>query len=148
MDGIYVRMNEGMLPPDTPFKGPTLSVMWHIFSFTFLTALGLRCCVRDFLQFQPVGATLRCRTCSSPVVVFLVEENGASVVAVHGLSSCTRGLSCPKAGSIFPDQGWNPRPLHWQADSQPPDRQESHLLSHPQHFISPVTLPQPSLTLP
>ena len=34
------------------------------------------------------------------------------VVVVHGLSrSVARG--------IFPDEGWNPRPLHWQVDSYP-----------------------------
>ena len=29
------------------------------------------------------------------------------------------GLSCSVACGIFPDQGSNPCPLHWQADSQP-----------------------------
>ena len=29
------------------------------------------------------------------------------------------GLSCSAACGIFPDQGSNPCPLHWQADSQP-----------------------------
>ena len=35
-----------------------------------------------------------------------------SVVVAHG-------LSCYAACGIFPDQGSNPCPLHWQADSQP-----------------------------
>ena len=34
----------------------------------------------------------------------------ASVVVAHG-------LSCSAARGIFPDQGSNPCPLHWQADS-------------------------------
>ena len=34
------------------------------------------------------------------------------------LSSCGTGLSCPMACGIFPDQGSNPCPLHWQVDSQ------------------------------
>ena len=29
------------------------------------------------------------------------------------------GPSCSAACGIFPDQGSNPCPLHWQADSQP-----------------------------
>ena len=29
------------------------------------------------------------------------------------------GLSCSAVCGIFPDQGTNPCPLHWQADSQP-----------------------------
>ena len=36
----------------------------------------------------------------------------ASVVVAHG-------PSCSVACGIFPDQGSNPCPLHWQADSQP-----------------------------
>ena len=36
----------------------------------------------------------------------------ASVVVAHE-------LSCSAACGIFPDQGSNPCPLHWQADSQP-----------------------------
>ena len=44
-----------------------------------------------------------------------------------GFSSCghlgsvvvARGLSCSAARGIFPDQGSNACPLHWQADSQP-----------------------------
>ena len=27
------------------------------------------------------------------------------------------GLSCPSTCGIFPDEKWNPRPLHWQVDS-------------------------------
>ena len=37
--------------------------------------------------------------------------------------------SCSTACGIFPDQGLNPCPLHWQADSQPPRHQGS-----PHHF--------------
>ena len=29
------------------------------------------------------------------------------------------GFSCPKARGVFPDQGLNLCPLHWQVDSQP-----------------------------
>ena len=43
-----------------------------------------------------------------------------SVVVAHG-------LSCSVACGIFPDQGSNPCPLHWQADSQPLCHQGSPL---------------------
>ena len=56
-------------------------------------------------------------------------------VAVHRLSLVAtsicnslvvaHGLSCSAAHGIFLDQGWNPCPLHWQADSQPLDHQGS-----------------------
>ena len=37
-------------------------------------------------------------------------QSAASVVVVHG-------LGCPSACGIFPGQGLNPCPLHWQSDS-------------------------------
>ena len=40
------------------------------------------------------------------------SRHAGSVVVAHG-------LSCSVARGIFPDQGSNPCPLHWQADSQP-----------------------------
>ena len=36
-----------------------------------------------------------------------------------GSAIVAHGLSCSVACGIFPDQGSNPCPLHWQADSQP-----------------------------
>ena len=67
-------------------------------------------------------------------VASLVEEHRpqgmqASVVAACGLSSCgsqilslgsivvAHVLNCFVACGIFPDQGSNPCPPHWQADS-------------------------------
>ena len=40
------------------------------------------------------------------------SRRAGSVVVAHG-------PSCSMACGIFPDQGSNPCPLHWQADSQP-----------------------------
>ena len=40
------------------------------------------------------------------------SRHAGSVVVAHG-------PSCSAAYGIFPDQGSNPCPLHWQADSQP-----------------------------
>ena len=40
------------------------------------------------------------------------SRRAGSVIVAHG-------LSCSVACGIFPDQGSNPGPLHWQADSQP-----------------------------
>ena len=52
------------------------------------------------------------------------SRRAGSVVVAHG-------PSCSAACGIFPDQGSNPCPLHWQADSQPLRHRESpisHLL--------------------
>ena len=45
-----------------------------------------------------------------------------------GSAIVAHGRSCSAACGIFPDQGSNPRPLHWQADSQPLRHQGSPLL--------------------
>ena len=77
----------------------------------------------------------------------------ASVVAAPGLESTSsivlaQGFSCSTACGIFPDQGLNPCPLHWQADSLPLSYQGSpaddfHVLSllHPQALSSVSLLP-------
>ena len=46
------------------------------------------------------------------------SSRAGSVVVAHG-------PSCSVACGIFPDQGSNPCPLHWQADSQPVRHQGS-----------------------
>ena len=59
----------------------------------------------------------------------------ASAVAVRGCRSCglwstasvvvVQGFSCSVVCGIFPNQGLNPCPLHWQADSLPLSHQGS-----------------------
>ena len=50
---------------------------------------------------------------SRPLLLWSTGSRRAdSVVVAHG-------PSCSAACGIFPDQGSNPCPLHWQADSQP-----------------------------
>ena len=46
------------------------------------------------------------------------SRRAGSVVVAHG-------PSCSAACGIFPDQGSNPCPVHWQADSQPLHHQGS-----------------------
>ena len=66
------------------------------------------------------------------------SRRAGSVVVAHGLS---RSTAC----GIFPDQGSNPCPLHWQADSQPLRHQGSPVsffikqlkeLSFPSHHLT------------
>jgi len=40
------------------------------------------------------------------------------------------GLSCSRSRGIFPDQGSNPCPLHWQVDSVPLNHQGSPTISY------------------
>ena len=50
------------------------------------------------------------------------SRHAGSVIVAHR-------PSCSAACGIFPDQGSNPRPLHWQADSQPPHHQGSPMFN-------------------
>ena len=46
-----------------------------------------------------------------------------------GSAIVAHGPSCSAACGIFPNQGLNPCPLHWQADSQPLRHQGSPMFS-------------------
>ena len=80
-----------------------------------------------FLQLRQVGATLHRGAQASHYRGLSLQSTGSrragSVAVAHGPS---RSAAC----GIFPDKGWNPCPLHWQADSQPLRHQGSpHRLS-------------------
>ena len=100
----------------------------------FLAVLGLHCCMRVFsscskrgLLFLAVRGLLI--AVASLVVEHRLQARGlqqlwhvGSVVVVRRLQSAgsvvvAHGLSCSPACGIFPDQGSNPCPLHWQVDS-------------------------------
>ena len=90
--------------------------------FFFFAVLGLHFCARAFSSWGERG----------PLFIALRGPltGTASLVAEHRLqtrrlSSCGSWASCSAACGIFPDQGSNPCPLHWQADSQPLRRQGS-----------------------
>ena len=66
----------------------------------------------------------RCAGLSLPRPLLLQStgsRRSGSVVVAHG-------PSCSAACGIFPDQGSNPCPLHWQADSQPLRHQGSPVI--------------------
>ena len=105
-----------------------------------MAELGLCCCTRAFsscgergLLFVVVRGLLIAvpslverglQVCSlqqlwyaDSVAVACGLQSAGSVVVVHR-------LSCSVACGIFPDQGLNPCPLHWQEDSKPLHHQE------------------------
>ena len=79
------------------FVSPPLSS----FFFFFVAALGLHCCMQAFSSCGEQGLLLLWSTGS---------RRAGSVVVAHG-------PSCSAACGVFPDQGSNPCPLHWQEDS-------------------------------
>ena len=68
----------------------------------------------------------RCAGLSLPRPLLLRSTGSSrtgSVIVAHG-------PSCSAACGIFPDQGSNPCPLHWQADSQPLRHQGSPVIEY------------------
>ena len=73
--------------------------------------------------------------CGAQVLPGLQSLQLASSVVAAQLMDCGTqtsivvacGLSCSKVCGIFPDQGSNPSPLHWQVDSYPLCHQGSPL---------------------
>ena len=96
---------------------------WDTATICYLAALGLCCCTQACSNCGEWGIPSSCRAgfptaAASPVAEHALLCMRASVVLA-------RGLGCRMACGIFPDQGSNPCPLHWQADSSPLDHQGS-----------------------
>ena len=87
-----------------------------LFVCLFLAALGLRCCVQAFSSCGERGlGTLCCGVQASHCSGF--SCCGARALGARASVVVAHGLSCSMTCGIFPDQGSNPCPLHWQADS-------------------------------
>ena len=81
---------------------------WLCWVFISMRGLPLVVASGDHSSSRFAGLSL-----SRPLLLRSTGSRGAgSVVVAHG-------PSCSAACGIFPDQGSNPCPLHWQADSQP-----------------------------
>ena len=77
-----------------------------------------------FLQLRRAGATLHHGARASHCRGLSLRSTGSRRA---GSAAVAHGPSCSAACGIFPDQGSNPCPLHWQADSQPLCHQGSPL---------------------
>ena len=128
-----------VLGPDSAFLFYPLSICfhkgcWDAFDFLKIYLFIFGCVGSSLLRVGPlqsrrVGATLPCGALA-PHCGGLSCRGArapgarASAAVAHGLQSTgsaavAHGLSCSAACGILPDQGSNPRPLNWQADSQP-----------------------------
>ena len=82
--------------------------LWLFWVFVSVRGLSLVVASGDHSSSQCMGLSL-----SWPLLLRSTGSRRAgSVIVAHG-------PSCSAACGIFPDQGSNPCPLHWQADSQP-----------------------------
>ena len=102
-----------------------ISTFNYLFIYLFIY-LWLCCVFVSVRGLPPVAASgghssLRCAglSLSRPLLLRSTGSRRAgSVIVAHG-------PSCSAACGILPDQGSNPCPLHWQADSQPLHHQGS-----------------------
>ena len=94
--------------------------LWLCWVFVSVRGLSLVVASGDHSSSRCAGVSL-----SRPLLLRSTgsRRTGSAIVA--------HGPSCSAACGIFPDQGSNPCPLHWQADSQPLRHQGS-----PDIFIS------------
>ena len=99
----------------------------YLFIYLFLALLGLRFCARAFSscgERGPLSSRYAGLSLSRPLLLRRTGSRRAGSVAV------AHGPSWSAACGILPDQGSNPCPLHWQADSQPLRHQGS-----PRNFL-------------
>ena len=100
----------------------SFSISFKFSFFFFLAVLGLRFCARAFSSCGKWGPLFIAVHGPLTIVASPVGSTGSrragSVIVAHGPS---RSATC----GILPDQGSNPCPLHWQADSQPLHHQGS-----------------------
>ena len=126
----------------TPRYFFSINLIYLFYFYLFLPALGLRCCTRAFSSCGEQGLLFITVRGLLIALASLAAEHGlqarglkqlwlagfsscgsqASVVVARGLQSTgsvvvAHRYSCAAACGIFPDQGPNPCPLHWQADS-------------------------------
>ena len=91
--------------------------LWLCWVFVSVQGLSLVVASGGHSSLQCAGLSL-----SRPLLLQSTGSRRAgSVVVAHG-------PSCSAAHGILPDQGSNPCPLHWQADSQPLRHQGSPML--------------------
>ena len=86
--------------------------LWPFF-FKFLAALSLHCLG---WAFSTCDKQVQCLASSSWWLLLFPTEQA---LGDAGSELVAPGLSCPSVCGIFPHQGLNPCPLHWQEDSYP-----------------------------
>ena len=115
----------GFLTPEPPRKSPAfyfISFYFILFYFIYFfgcvgslllcTGFSLVALHRPFITVAPPCFGARALDARASVAVAHRRQSTGSVALAHG-------PSCSAACGILPDQGLNPCPLHWQAESQP-----------------------------
>ena len=102
-----------------------------------MAVLGLCFCARAFSSCGKRGPLFIAVRGPLTIAASLLLRSTGSRCA--GSAIVAHGPSCSVACGIFPDQGSNPCPLHWQADSQPLRHQGSPYFCLFKYIISCLT---------
>ena len=125
--GLYHKLRSLTTPQAPEWRGrvPSMGVQLSLesFFFNFLNLFIYLWLCWVFVSVQGLSLVVangghsssRCAglSLSRPILLRSTGSRRASSAIV------AHGPSCSVACGIFPDQGSNPCPLHWQADSQP-----------------------------
>ena len=98
------------------------------FIILFLAVLGLCCCTWTSCSKRSCSPAVERRLLSALVSLGFgagSRVQGPQQLQHEGSAVVAHGLSCSEACGIFPGQGLNSCPLHWQADSQALDHKGS-----------------------
>ena len=127
MGHAAASLSRGMYPERMPLSPALLSSF--LLRFIYFGVCWVFIAAQAFLQLQQAGAPLWSQCTGFSLRGPLGAEHrlwgpSPSVVAAPRLWSTgsvavVHGLSCSPACEIFPDEGSNPCPLHWQGDSLP-----------------------------
>ena len=90
--------------------------------YLFLAVLVFHCCAQAFTSYEERGLLLFTAHGLLIACLLLLQSTGCrrtdfSSCGVRASEFVAHGLCCSEACGIFPDQGPNPYPLHWQTDS-------------------------------
>ena len=91
-----------------------LSVLFFSIFYYWFWRRWVLVAVHGFLQLWRAEARPWLRRAGSSLWWLLSRSTGSGACR---LRSCAHGLSGSEARAVFPDQGLNPCPLHWQVDS-------------------------------
>ena len=114
---LYQKHNQTYISNTNSFLLPFLKKYLFIYLFIYLWLCWVFVSVRG-LSLVVVSGGHSSSWCAGLSLSWplLLQSTGSrragSVIVAHG-------PSCSAECGIFPDQGSNPCPLHWQADSQP-----------------------------
>ena len=108
LESTYIHINVGCFP----FFNLFILFIFYLFIFGWV---GSSLLPVGFLQLRQAGATLCCSARASRCGGFACC--GARALGVWASVVVAHGLRCSVACGIFPDQGSNPCPLHWQENS-------------------------------